>query len=219
MDPYLDFAGNCRLLFDHVYIRRQGYRNTLIRRRDLRSLYSPKAERILRVLVSAGRRSWKTQELAEEARVSLGQVANVKRLLAEREWIEIDKNGLAIRSFESAIVPLLNEWSSNYRFERNGGLDFYGMKSVPEIEASLAEAGKRLDLTIGFTGFSGAARFAPAVRYQKVTAYILGEPSTLAAASGLKPVSSGANVTLLAPYDEGLLYCNGPRSLPSIVSR
>ncbi len=203
---HLDFSGNCRLLFDHVYIRRQGYPNTSIRRRDLRSLYSPKAERILRVLVNAGRRSWKTQELAEEAGVSLGQVANVKTLLAEREWIEIDKNGLAMRSFEGGILPLLNEWSSNYRSERNTELDFYSMKTVPEIEASLTEASRKLDRTIGFTGFSGASRLAPAVRYQKITAYILGETAPLAAASGLKPVNSGANVTLLTPYDEGTLY-------------
>jgi hypothetical protein len=203
---YVDFAGNCRLTFDHVHIRRQGYPNPTVRRRDLRSLYSPKAERILRVLLTNGRRRWKTQELATEADVSFGQVANVKRLLADREWIDVERDGLALGSFEQSIVPLLNEWSSQYRPGRNDEFNLYGMTSVPEIEASLTEASKKLNLPIGFTGFSGASRLAPAVRYQKVTAYVLGEPDDLAAAAGLKLVNSGANAALLKPYDEGVLY-------------
>src|SRR3990172_8194918 len=44
---YLDLAGNCHLSFDTVYIHQQGYPNPQVQRRDLRSLYSPKAERIL----------------------------------------------------------------------------------------------------------------------------------------------------------------------------
>ena len=51
---YLDFAGNCRLAFDQVYIRREGFPNPLVQRRGLRSLYSPKAERVLRVLLTGG---------------------------------------------------------------------------------------------------------------------------------------------------------------------
>jgi len=50
---YLDMAGNCRLAFDQVFIRREGYPNLAIQKRDLRSLYSPKAERVLRVLLTA----------------------------------------------------------------------------------------------------------------------------------------------------------------------
>lgn len=44
---YLDFAGNCRLAFDRVYIFREGHPNPSVRKRELRFLYSPKAERIL----------------------------------------------------------------------------------------------------------------------------------------------------------------------------
>ena len=203
---YFDLSGNCLLEFDHVYIRRQSYPNPSIRRRDLRSLYSPKAERILRVLVTAGPRPWKTQELAEEAKVSLGQVANIKKLLGDREWIDIDEKGLTMRSFENAISPLLNEWTSYYQFDRNTGLDLYSLKSVPEIEAGLTETAKKLSLMVGFTAFSGASRLAPAVRYQKATAYVLGDLELVAEVAGLKPVGSGANATLLRPYDEGLLY-------------
>jgi hypothetical protein len=50
---FADLAGNCRLSFDQVFISKEGKTNPFNRKRDLRSLYSPKAERVLRVLLSA----------------------------------------------------------------------------------------------------------------------------------------------------------------------
>lgn len=201
---YLDLAGNARLAFDQVYIRREGYANPRVQKRDLRSLYSPKAERVLRVLMSAGRRSWRMQELAESAQVSLGQAANVKRLLENREWISVDEAGFQIRSFDSAVLPIIREWAASYRADRNSSLDFYSLKSVPQIEAELVETARSIKAQFALTGFSGAARLAPAVRYQRVSAYILGDIAALSERAGLKQVSSGANVTLIQPYDEGI---------------
>src|SRR5439155_948817 len=82
---YVDLAGNCRLSFDQVYIRREGRPNPYIQKRDLRSLYAPKAERVLRVLMAHPYRQWKLTTLAREAEVSLGQAYNVKKLLRDRE--------------------------------------------------------------------------------------------------------------------------------------
>jgi hypothetical protein len=110
---YCDIAGNCRLASDCVFIQREGFPNPAARKRDLRSLYSPKAERVLRVLLSTGPRSWRMQEFADEARVSLGQAANVKKLLADRELIETEPDGFRLRSFDEAVLPLLTEWARN----------------------------------------------------------------------------------------------------------
>jgi hypothetical protein len=199
---YFDFAGNCRLAFDRVYIRREGFPNPSVQKRDLRSLYSPKAERVLRVLLAAGKRNWRMQELADEAEVSLGQAANVKKLLLDREWLETDPDGLRLRSLDDAVLPLLTEWAGNYRMERSTASEYYSLKPIPQTEADLAKAKVRL----AFTGFSGAVRFAPAVRYQRVTAYVLGGRAALAQRIGLKAVPSGGNVTLIEPYDEGVFY-------------
>jgi hypothetical protein len=80
------------------------------------------------------------------------------------------------------------------------------LKPIPQTEAELAEASRRIKPQLAFSGFSGAVRFAPTVRYQRVTAYLLGDPTAMADRLGLKPVSSGANVTLVEPYDEGVFY-------------
>ncbi len=49
---YLHLAGNCRLAFGQVYIAQECKPNPFAEKRDLRSLYSPKAARVLRVLLT-----------------------------------------------------------------------------------------------------------------------------------------------------------------------
>ena len=199
---YLDLAGNCLLSFETIYVQREGKPNSSIQRRDLRSLYSPKAERILRVLLSRPQQSWKTEALAETARVSFGQVANVKKFLADREWLA--PNGGGIRLNNPGAV--LDEWAAQYRFSRNQVVDYYALAEVAECEYQLAEACQRQGMRYALTAFSGAARLAPAVRYQRAVAYVDGDLDLLTNSLGWKPVTSGANISLLVPYDEGVFF-------------
>ena len=103
-------------------------------------------------------------------------------------------------------MPLITEWANNYRIERNTTREYYSLQPTPTMEAELAEASRKIGVKLAFSGFSGAVRFAPAVRYQRVTAYVLDNVAALVDRLGLKPVSRGANVTISEPYDEGVLY-------------
>ncbi|MFC1825305.1 type IV toxin-antitoxin system AbiEi family antitoxin, partial [Thermodesulfobacteriota bacterium] len=165
---YLDLAGNCRLCFDSVYIEQEGRPNVFAEKRDLRSLYSPKAERILRVLLNNPNKAWKTVDLADEARVSLGQVSNVKKLLVDRELVGTEKQGIILTEPEQ----LLRGWKENYSFRRNKTRDLYSLKSMVQIESDISEYCRRKKMKYAFTGFSGTARFAPSVRYNRATVYI-----------------------------------------------
>ena len=127
---YLDLAGNCLLSFETIYVKREGRPNSNIQRRELRSLYSSKAERILRVLLSRPQQSWKTEALAEAAQVSFGQVANVKKFLADREWLAPNGGGIRLNN-PSAV---LDEWAEQYRFNRNQVVDYYALAEVAECE-------------------------------------------------------------------------------------
>ena len=199
---YLDLAGNCHLSFKQVYIQREGQPNPFARKRDLRSLYSPRAERVLRVLLADPRRTWKLQALAGEAGVSLGHVHKVKNLLADREWLRMEAEGFAL----SAPGDLLVEWAASYDYERNRQRTYYSLKEPHDLEADLADVCRQQGVRCALTGFSGAARLAPFVRYQRVTAYLGADPGDVADRLGLKLVPSGANVILLTPYDAGVWY-------------
>lgn len=204
---YLDFSGNCYLYFDNVFIEQGGKPNIFQERRDLRSLYSPKAERVLRVLLNNSMRAWKVEELAEAAQVSLGQISNVKKRLMDREWIREEKIGFKLQEPEQ----LLKEWGENYSFRRNRVLDFYSLKGVAQIETDIADYCNRNNCKYALTGFSGVARLAPAVRYQKAMAYLEDFNDDLISTLALKKVTSGSNLTLFIPYDEGVFY--GARQL------
>ncbi len=199
---YVDLSGNCLLSFGQVYIERKGSSNLFAQKRDLRSLYSPKAERILRVLLTNPQGLWKLQKLADEAKVSLGQVSNVKKILSDREWIEPEHGRIQLIK----PIELLSEWAVNYDAKRNVVGDFYTFKTAWEFEADLAEWCAKEGTEYALTGFSGAARLAPAVRYQRAIAYVDLPPSVVAVSMGLKEVTSGANVSLMQPYDEGVFY-------------
>lgn len=199
---YLDLAGNCLLSFDTVYIRQVGAPNPDIQRRFLRTVYSPKAERVLRALLIEPRRTWKITEMSLVAGVSLGQVANVKKLLLDREWLNISPDGMRLAD----PAALLDEWAQAYSFQRNKVQDFYALAELPDVEAQLADTCQQMGVQYALNGFSSAARIAPMVRYQKASAYVNGDIDALVKRLGWKAVASGANVSLLIPYDGGVFY-------------
>ncbi len=200
---YVDLAGNCRLTFGTIHVERTGKPNPFTTKRDLRSLYSPKASRILRVLLDNPRRAWKLQALADEAEVSLGQAHKVKSLLVDREWLRQDATGMVL----SKPAELLAEWASSYSHRSNQSHPYYILETPGKTEESLAAVCSRLGVRYALAAFSAAARYAPFVRYQRVYAYVEeGRLDELAQSLSLKEVSSGANLVLWIPYDDGVWY-------------
>jgi len=142
------------------------------------------------------------QQLAGTARVSLGQVANVKRLLLDREWITEGSAGILL----SEPQQLLADWATAYDAARSMSRGFYSLMEPREVEAALAPLCRSRGVSYALTGFSAAARLAPFVRTQQAEAYLSGEIDEVAAALALRGVTSGANVRLIKPYDEGVFY-------------
>jgi len=199
---YLDMSGNCLLSFDNVFIQKVDYPNQFKEKRKLKSLYKPKAERILRVLLCNPGKKWKIKNLAVESGVSLGQASNVKKILFDREFISGERGGFSLKD----PLTLLREWAENYDYRKNAIQEFYSLQSVTDIENSLAAFCNSRKIKYALTGFSGAARIEPAVRYKKAMAYVADFDKQAFSEISLKPVNSGGNLLLFTPYDEGLFY-------------
>ena len=208
---YADFAGNCRLTFNGIHIFREGCSNPYISKRKLKSLYQPAASRVLRVLLINSKKAWKVVDLQRESNVSIGTVSNVRNALLDNEWIEEGVDGIQLRDPGS----LLNDWSNNYSYRKNTIHDFYSLNNITEIENWIASSfsatmdngsKKNRAAEYAFTAFSAAARWAPSVRMNRVFAYISKDIEIFAEKLNLKHVSSGANVILLKPYDDGVYY-------------
>ena len=203
---YVDLSGNCRLAFNTIFILRENQPNRFVMKKELASLFAPRSERILRALLSFPKQTWTTMALASAANVSPGMVSHIKKLLVDREWIQTLEGGFRL----SAPFDLLSIWAENYTFRKNKVFDYYSLKPPSELEIDLGETCAESGITYALTGFSASARLAPAVRYQRAMAYVQGDILSLANRLGLKSVSSGPNITLLSPYDEGVFLGSRP---------
>src|SRR3989475_7263505 len=83
---FVDLSGNCYLAFENVLIEKEGKRNVRPSTRPLRSLFAPRATRVVRVLLVEPGRAWRLEELGRAAAGSLGHSPNVVKRLAGRAW-------------------------------------------------------------------------------------------------------------------------------------
>jgi hypothetical protein len=221
---YMDLAGNCHLSFGHIHIHQEGYANPFREERGRAALFAPKAERILRALLDPELpgRNWTFRELAQHAvpGVSLGQVHKVVKALCDQEFAAQSAEGVRLSKPEA----LLLEWAKNYRFERNKTARFYSILSARELETKLATIINEVDnmpnCEAAFASFSAAARIKPHVRQHRHYVYLKGDLTLVTKQLEVKEVSSGENVVILEPYDDGVFYqaqrqddggiCTGP---------
>jgi hypothetical protein len=214
---YLDLAGNCHIELAGVYLHVEGKANPFARSRKLNSLYQPKAERVLRVLLACHPRTWRIQELADEARVSIGQAYKVKQLLLEKEWLTEAKDGI----FLTKPAELLKDWRENYRFDKHKKTMFHALRDLDDIEKALTHYCEELQFPFAVTSFAAAARYAPYASYLRTSAFTGNDLPRLAQVSemlGLEQVETGANVILLTPYDDGVFYGSREEQGVSVVS-
>lgn len=211
---YLDFAGNCHIAFDGIYVHVEGRPNPAAHSRPLRSLYQPKAERVLRVLLTQPVRLWRLQALADEAGVSVGQVFKVKELLKEKEWLEETEQGL----FLAKPGELLTAWAERYRFSKHQATQFHTLTELATFEREVSTICRSLGRSCAITGLAAAAQYTPYAIYQRTTVYVSGDLAIFQEPFNLVPVETGANVVLLTPYDDGVFYDARPQQGISLAS-
>lgn len=220
---YQDLTGNCHIVFDGVYIHVEGKSSPAARSRRLLSLYQPKAERVLRVLLSHPPEPWRIQALADEAEVSVGQVFKVKELLREKAWLA-EANGGAHRGVQIANpVEMLADWAEHYRSSKHRSTQFHTLADLADFEQTLSLGCRQREISCAFTSLASAAQYASYASYQRATAYIHHESAEVQALLSqaplqLTPVETGANVILSSPYDDGVFYGIRQRQDVSLVS-
>lgn len=202
---YIDLSGNCYLALENLLIEKEGKRNVRPSTRPLRSLFAPRATRVVRVLLAEASRAWRLEELAKAAEVSLGHSHNVVKRLEELAWVERDDRQ-RIRLAKPA--DLLESWCESYTYRDNDINSFF----VPErltrrFMAEVARVAEANGLRYAFTLNAGVSLVAPRLRVAVVHCYLDGDPAVLAAALGLRPASeAGGALHVLAPSDPGVFY-------------
>jgi hypothetical protein len=202
---YVDLSGNCYLAFEHVLIEKEGKRNLRPSTRPLRSLFAPRATRVVRVLLAEPSRAWRLEELAKAAAVSLGHSHNVVKRLEDVRWVERDA---AQRIHLGKPADLLQAWCESYTYRVHDIVSYFVPERVTRrLMADLARAAAAEGRRYAFTLSAGLSLVAPNTRLGGIHAYLEGDPAPIAAALGLHPAGEADGALhLLSPYDPGVFY-------------
>jgi hypothetical protein len=201
---YVDLSGNCYLAFDNVLIEKEGKPNLRPASRPLKTLFAPRATRVIRALLVEPHRTWGLEELGRAVGVSLGHAHNVVRRLEDLDWVE---RGPAGRFRVSKPSDLLDAWRAAYSYRVNGMAAFVSpIAEKRRLMEALARQAGALGLDYAFTLHAGASLVGPQVRVPIIHCYVGGDPEALARALGLQPVDGEGAVYLLLPYDSGVFY-------------
>jgi hypothetical protein len=201
---YLDLSGNCYLSFENVLIDKEGKPNAKPSIRPLKSLFAPRATRVVRALLVDPQHVWRLEELAKTADVSLGHAHNVVKRLGELSWVE---RGEHQRIELTRPGDLLDGWVDAYSYRQNRMEAYFSPERVTrKLVGDIARAAHGETRRYAFTLHSGAALVAPNVRLPAIHCYLEGNPDPVARALGLRPGDGEGNVYLMAPYDEGVFH-------------
>jgi len=201
---YLDLSGNCYLSFGNVLIQKEGKPNSRPSTRPLRSLFAPRATRVVRALLVETQHAWRLEELAKSAEVSLGHAHNVVKRLEELAWVE---RGEHQRIQLTRPGDLLDGWVDSYSYRLNPIQTYFSPERVTRrLVGDIARAAHTGSRRYAFTLHSGAALVAPNVRLPAIHCYLEGDPETIARSLGLRPGEGEGNVYLMTPYDEGVFH-------------
>lgn len=199
---YLDLSGNCRFAFDSIFIEREVLENKMVEKRPLRSLFSPKSSRVVRIMLEDPSRVWQVQDLSETAQISIGLASKVKQKLLDLDFAMASTGGLKLKEPED----VLHEWSREYSYKDNESLGCYAPGGMHELEGQLQNYCQLKNISYALTLFSASNRIAPFVRgISMSSAFVDADLDQVAKDLGWKPVPSGANFLLLKPLDEFIL--------------
>jgi hypothetical protein len=213
---YLDLSGNCYLAFENIHIEKEGKPNIRPSTRPLKSLFAPRATRVVRVLLADSQHAWRLEELAKTAEVSLGHAHNVVKRLEELAWLE---RGEQQRIRLTKPGDLLDAWAEAYSYRQNGVATYFSPERITrKLMAEIARWAQSAGPRYAFTLHSGAALVAPNIRFPTIHCYLEGEADSLARALGLRPGEGEGNVHILNPYDQGVFYAPLEKGGLSIVS-
>lgn len=202
---YADFVGNARLSFDRIFIETRAAGNPLRVKREAKSVFSPKATRVLRVLLQGPLRAWKVKDLAAAAEVSLGHVSAVRQQLLAREWAEEEGEGLRIIKPDA----LLEAWAAADDWEKRTETREYSLldHDPATVAAKLVETlgGKKHAFTQWFGAFLRQPYGLPIV----TSVYVEDFPdeSLLKHKLQARRVDAGGGLRIVRPKDEGVFLC------------
>lgn len=201
---YFDLHGNFRIFIGSLFIEAKTTDKPTVERRDQKSLFKPKSARVLRWMLRHTHTPLRLKDIAEGAKVSLGQVHNVKEGLLSREWAESTSEGVVLTDPDR----LVEAWREVYEKPPGETHHYYtvlhGPQLVDRLKPLMARHPDEPLLTL--RSYSAADWLAPYGRSD--TTFLYAWPDVLPELErelSLQPMAKGANVQVRVLSEESVL--------------
>lgn len=210
---WMDYAGNCRLVFPAygIYVRRSGIENPFGKQLPkVLNIFSLKSSRVVRAMLQEPLRGWQLNELAahHDVRVSPGLMSRIKRSLVEEGYAVMQERQIRLKRPDD----LLSDWVNHYRNHKPREYSFYMRGELEQIEQQISHWCSNSADQFALSRFSAAWRLAPEVRYNVASFMvpkraILAEPLVdLVRNYGARTVDSGGNLVLQIADDDSYFH-------------
>lgn len=201
---YFDLIGNVYLKLPNLLIDIVVSETPQFEKRSFRSLFRPQAASVLRTMLNEPKRSWRVNELAEAASVSIGHVSNVRKELVRREWGKATSNGIQVT--DPNVV--LDSWQQAYEAPKFDRLDMYTTLHGKELLDAFRRVFREQVSTpiAAFALYSAAQWIAPYVRTGTEHLYATdhGAELVMNAIDGSR-VTAGSNISVRVLKDANIL--------------
>ena len=204
---YFDATGNVKIVSGSIAIEKECPRGKpaplFIKTENQRqTLFSPKASRITKCILSQPDRKWFQKDLVAATGLSKGMVSRIVARLSEAGYVIKEKKWFTISNFDD----LLSAWADTYAKRRQAVRRYYIWSRDPrKLMRSIAEKLKQKNVRYAFTQEAGASLVAPFSTFEIVSLYIESFDKFPAISLSAEEARRGFNVILFEPVDAELL--------------
>lgn len=203
---WLDLSGNARIRDQDLFVLIEGKPNQFKTRGRPRNPFAPKSSRIVRALLRQPSRSYSHSELVETTQVSKALVTQVVKNLEEEGFVRKSTDGTI-----AVIDPklLIAEWRDKYSITDHKITrgHIYTRGQGADLIDTLGTKLNQMGIHYAFTGLSSAWHYAPFASFRLAAVYVENPvPIVKTDELGFSPEARGANVWIIEPNDEGVLW-------------
>lgn len=208
----LDLEGNAWVQVQGLYVERFRPTSSPGQERSSGTIFSAKASRVARALLSSYPKDWTQAQLRGAIELNRGYVSVL--------WSRLQKQGYASLRGEALHLDepdrLLDDWRAHYRFDRHRRYQYALSMNTYEdglhrVSTQLRKSGVRF----AWTGWSGAHLRAPFAIPSAITAYVDAVSGPI---PNLFPVDRQGNVILIVPQEQGVFQFTRESNYGDIVS-
>lgn len=203
---YLDTAGNIKIVSGNIFIDKEsptGQLPDFLRDETQgQSIFSPKASRITKCLLSEPQRKWTQKEISIESGLSKGMVSRIVKRMINNGYLIANNGHLVLSNFDD----LLSAWvSASIKSKETVKYYYVWAQNPKQLMRNLSEKLTRNKVKYAFTQEAGASLRAPFSTFEIVGLYIESFKGFPARVLSAEETAKGFNVALIEPKEEGIL--------------